>query len=128
MTFALASCDSGAESEGEEEETEESTEDEEASVEEESNAVFTANSESQLKIDGMMCSKGCKGAIEACLNEKEGVTEASVNFEEGTATIAFDNEAISEDEIIEAINTLNEGAYSASVEAATEAAVEETAG
>ncbi len=115
FTFALVSC---GESEGgeEEETTEESTEEESAeATSEEAAPMFTANAECNISIEGMMCSKGCKSAIEAQLNDTEGVEIAEVNFEEGTAVIAYDDQLITEDAIIESVNTLNEGAYSATV-------------
>jgi copper chaperone CopZ len=130
FTFALTSCDSGAGEEGEEESTEETT-DEEASAEESSEEAvptFTANAKVDMNIEGMMCSMGCKGAIEECLNGKEGVSIAAVNFEEGTAHVEYDNTLISEDEILEAVNALNEGAYDAVKVDATEEVAEETEG
>lgn len=130
FTFALTSCDSGSEEEGEEESTEESSNDEAASEEstEEAAPTFTANAEVDMKIDGMMCSKGCKGAIEECLKGKEGVSIAAVNFEEGTAHVEYDNTLISEDDIFESVNSLNEGAYQANKVDAAEEVVEETEG
>ena len=81
----------------------------------EAKVVYAANEEVDVAIDGMMCSMGCKGAIEKELNNTAGVAECSVDFENGTAHIAFDNSVINKQEITETINSVNDGAYKATL-------------
>ena len=76
---------------------------------------YAANDEINVKIDGMMCAMGCKGAIEKELNNTAGIAECNVDFENGTAHIAFDNGIISQDEIINTIGNVNDGAYQATL-------------
>lgn len=66
-----------------------------------------------LSVDGMMCSHGCVSTIEKALGNTEGVSYASVNFDESSAKVEFDSEEISEEEIIEVINGLHDGIYTA---------------
>lgn len=69
----------------------------------------------QLKVEGMTCG-GCAAGVEKAVNALEGVTESDVKFETALASIAFDNEKVSTEQIIAAIE---EAGYKAHV--ATEA-------
>ena len=57
--------------------------------------------EKTLKVEGMMCMH-CEGRVKKCLEEIEGVNEAIVSHEAGTATIISDNE-IPTDTLVNAI-------------------------
>ena len=83
---------------------------------------YVANTEVEMEIEGMMCSMGCKGAIEKELNHTQGVAECVVDFENGTALVKYDDSFISQQELIETVNQVNDGAYQAVL--ATEAKVE----
>jgi copper chaperone CopZ len=74
-----------------------------------------ADASSFLAIEGMMCVKGCVGTITKNLQSTPGVGEFDIQFEEGTATIAYDSKQITEDEIIAKISTIADGAYKAYV-------------
>lgn len=68
-----------------------------------------------LKIEGMMCEKGCKSTIESKLAKMEGVKEAKVDFESNVATIIFNSSVTSSKAMIEMIGEIADGAYSASL-------------
>ena len=53
----------------------------------------------KLKIAGMHCT-GCSSRLEKVLNNIEGVEKAKVSFEEEEAVITYDNEKVSEQQII----------------------------
>lgn len=85
-------------------------------------AESTANTEAQaevvaatveLSVDGMMCSHGCVNTIEKALGNTAGVEFASVDFDQSSAKVDFNAGEISEDEIIEVINGLHDGIYTA---------------
>ncbi len=58
--------------------------------------------EKSLKITGMTCS-ACSGRIERTLNKLNGITEAKVNFATEKLYITFDENTITENDIISAI-------------------------
>lgn len=64
-----------------------------------------------LSIDGMTCEMGCAKGIENKLNNTDGVSDASVDFEGKTATIHFDKTKISENDIEKTIEEMNDGQY-----------------
>jgi len=68
-----------------------------------------------IKVDGMMCSHGCVNTIEKALGNTKGVSYASVNFDESSATVEYNADELSEEEIVEVINGLHEGIYTASL-------------
>ena len=53
----------------------------------------------KLKIEGMHCT-GCSSRLEKVLNNIEGVEKAKVSLEEEEAVITYDNEKVSEKQII----------------------------
>ena len=53
----------------------------------------------KLKIEGMHCT-GCSSRLEKVLNNIEGVEKAKVSIEEEEAVITYDNEKVSEKQII----------------------------
>jgi len=77
--------------------------------------AVVADSELDLEISGMTCEFGCKGAIEKALNQAPGIEVASVDFPTETATVKYDSKVTSQEEIIEVIQTLANGAYSAQI-------------
>jgi len=62
-------------------------------------------SKTGLKIQGMNCG-GCAAKIERRLGKLEGVTEASVNLALEKATIEYEEQKISQEEIVQKINGL----------------------
>lgn len=57
----------------------------------------------QLNIQGMGCGH-CEKAVANILKELEGITDSSVSLADNTAKVTFDNEKISQQQIINAIN------------------------
>lgn len=53
-------------------------------------------------VDGMSCT-GCSSAVEKALSRHEGVRKANVNLTAGKAFVDFDAEAVSPDELADAI-------------------------
>ncbi len=82
---------------------------------EEQIAEVTPNRVLKLDIDGMVCQMGCGGSIRKELNAAGGVGECNFDFEEGRdtnmATIEFDKELISADEITKLISEMNDGQF-----------------
>jgi Cu+-exporting ATPase len=85
-----------------------------SSPQEETHAVL-ADNQLSLKVDGMVCAVGCAKYIEKQVSKIEGVTACTVNFDEGTASIAYSSESISKDDIIETITGINDGQYQVEV-------------
>lgn len=89
---------------------------ESANVEEtqtEAKVAVVANDAVDMKVEGMVCVNGCKGAIEKSLNGMAGIEACEIDFEKGVAHVTFDNAQISDLEIQKAIEHVNDGAYSA---------------
>lgn len=69
-----------------------------------------------LQVDGMVCESGCGGAIRKELKGTGGVARCSFDFKgenvPSTATIEFDKDKISADQIAKIIEKLNDGQFS----------------
>lgn len=52
-----------------------------------------------LKIEGMTC-EGCAETVQRALERDEGVEEARVSWETGTAEVTYDPSAIDEERIV----------------------------
>lgn len=102
IAVGLTSCSQSQEPQNSEESTE-------------TKAPVVANAEVNMKIEGMTCVMGCKGAIEKALNNTSGIAKCDVDFENSTAKVTFDNEQISEEEVLAAVHSVNNGAYQASL-------------
>lgn len=57
-----------------------------------------------FSISGMTCTS-CEEHVKHAVNELNGVLESSANYENGTATVKFDESKISVTKVVEAINT-----------------------
>ncbi|EFS02781.1 mercuric-ion-binding periplasmic protein MerP [Listeria seeligeri FSL S4-171] len=55
-----------------------------------------------LKIEGMTCGH-CEARLTKALAEVDGVTDAKVSLEEGTATVEFETGKVTEDSLIDAV-------------------------
>ncbi|WP_271000358.1 CopZ family metallochaperone [Listeria seeligeri] len=55
-----------------------------------------------LKIEGMTCGH-CEARVTKALAEVDGVTNAKVSLEEGTATVEFETGKVTEDTLIDAV-------------------------
>lgn len=69
-----------------------------------------------LDVDGMVCEMGCGGSIRKELKKTGAVARCSFDFKgenvSSTATIEFDKDKISADQIAHLIKQLNEGQFS----------------
>jgi copper chaperone len=64
-----------------------------------------------IQIDGMTCDH-CVHAIQSALEELEGISHAEVSLEEETATVSYDPDWITPEDILDAIE---EEGYTASL-------------
>lgn len=74
-----------------------------------------ANSSCVLAIEGMMCEKGCKATIEQRLSATEGVVSCEVEYENKKVNLDFDNNFTSTNDLIDVVNTIADGIYSATL-------------
>ena len=73
-----------------------------------------SNSKMTVNIEGMHCYMGCAKSIESKLNNIYGVT-AAVDFENTLANIEFDSSLLSEAQIIDVVNSMQDGKFTASL-------------
>ena len=64
-----------------------------------------------LQITGMHCAS-CSSLIERSLSKKEGVSTANVNYANNKAQVIFDEDIVSEKELIDTIVKQGYGAFS----------------
>lgn len=84
-----------------------------------------ANSEVDLKIEGMMCEVNCAGKIKEEVKSMPGVADCEIDFESKTAHVKFDNQSTSKEDITAAIEKVNDGAYKVVTEEKENVEVEE---
>ena len=65
-----------------------------------------------IKIDGMMCQKGCAMYIESELEKMKGVVEASIDFNQSEGEIVL-RKRTSKTDVVSFINNLKGGSYKA---------------
>ena len=70
--------------------------------------LFSGESMSTYRIDGMMCAMNCPKKVNESLNGLDGVKSCKVDFESKTATIVYDDEKIDTDKIA---RTIARGTY-----------------
>ena len=74
--------------------------------------LAVADTKVEMTIDGMSCQVGCAAYIDEELEKVSGVVSANVSFENKLASVSYDNSLISEHDIISAINSFKDSAYS----------------
>lgn len=79
------------------------------------NKDVTADAETTLRIEGMVCEMGCKGTIEKTLHKTPGIATAAIDFKNEKATITYDSKQISEQGIIDVIQGIGEHQYKATI-------------
>lgn len=72
--------------------------------------------QAKIVVDGMSCSQMCTGAIKKSLASLDGVKNTAVYFDperknQDYATLEFDQQSVTEKELIAAIEKLNDGQY-----------------
>lgn len=67
-------------------------------------------------VEGMHCQHGCAARIAKVLNASQGVVQAQVNFDTKEATVTYDKQVLSVDEIAKIIAKVGDGeSYTAKV-------------
>lgn len=64
-----------------------------------------------MEIDGMSCSHSCSPFIQKKLTAIEGVVSAAVSFETKLATVVIDNGIVTQEEVVEKVQTIAGGQY-----------------
>ena len=67
-----------------------------------------------VKIEGMHCAGGCAKMIENSLNQNEGIS-AAVDFQNSSATVIYNAESLSAQDVLTMINGYRNGKFSASL-------------
>jgi periplasmic mercuric ion binding protein len=62
-----------------------------------------------FKIEGMTCEMGCAKAIEKKLTSLDGVQDAKIDFEAKTATVNFDLDKLSTDDLVKTVEDCADG-------------------
>ena len=75
---------------------------------------MTAPTTLTARIEGMTCAVGCAQAIQKELAGMPGVVVSNVNFGEGIGTFSYEAADVKAEEIIAAIEAVNDGAYKVS--------------
>ena len=70
-------------------------------------ATFQKAQRMAMSIEGMVCALGCAALIEKNLNQTSGIKKARVDFETKKATLIFDAEVLSTNEVTQVV--LNTG-------------------
>ena len=70
-------------------------------------AAFQKAQPMVMNIEGMVCAVGCAALIEKNLNQTAGIKKAKVDFETKKATLIFDAEVLSTNEVTQVV--LNTG-------------------
>ncbi len=70
-------------------------------------AAFQKAQPIAMSIEGMVCAVGCAALIEKNLNQTAGIKKAKVDFETKKATLIFDAEVLSTNEVTQVV--LNTG-------------------
>lgn len=68
-----------------------------------------------MEIEGMTCEMGCKNAIEKKVAKMEGIQSIQIDFENATAEVAYDERFTNPEEVIETIESIGGGLYTAKV-------------
>ena len=67
--------------------------------------LYSASATSVLNVQGMSCPVGCAPKVTNAALQIIGVEKCDVNFGESKATIVYDNEKVTEGEILAALKT-----------------------
>ena len=67
--------------------------------------LYSVSATSVFNVQGMSCPAGCAPKVTNAALQIKGVEKCDVNFEESKATIIYDNEQVTETEILSALKT-----------------------
>ena len=68
-------------------------------------SLFSITVQSKFNVQGMSCPSGCAPKVKNAAMSIEGVEKCDVNFEESRATITFNNEKVTEAQILNALKS-----------------------
>lgn len=113
-SFTLFSCGGGEDkTEETDKNKDKAAQNEEVNAEEKKEVI--ANAETTLNIDGMVCEHNCVASVKKNIMAMEGVSDIIINFEKGrdvnSCVVKFDDQLISEEDMISKINEINDKAY-----------------
>jgi len=78
-------------------------------------AAVVPNTVLSMEVDGMVCEMGCGGTLRKELKALGGVSSVEFDFEDeratNVATISFDKDIISVDEMIKAVSSTSDGQF-----------------
>lgn len=80
----------------------------------ENKTEVVANATLDLNVEGMACQHNCAGLIEKEVAKMDGVANCSVDFENKTMSVSFDEGATSADDIQNKVHSLADGQYKTS--------------
>ena len=63
-------------------------------------SLYAEVNTTQIKVDGMQCSYSCAGKVNSVVQNIKGVTESSVDFAKGIATVTYDDNKVNRSDII----------------------------
>lgn len=113
-SFVLFACGGGEEKSEETEKNKEKAAQVESSEKEEKKEIV-ANAESKLNIDGMVCEHACVSSVKKSILAMEGVSGIEIDFVKdrkvNSCKVKYDNTLVSEEDFINKINEINDGAY-----------------
>ena len=106
ITLFACTCDDTCDTEAEAE----------ATAQAEVTATAVADKMMTMEVSGMMCKMNCGGSIKKALKSTTGVTDVEIDFEDGrefnVAKITFDSKLVNEQQMMEAVTSLNDDQYS----------------
>ncbi|MCB0479155.1 MAG: heavy-metal-associated domain-containing protein [Crocinitomicaceae bacterium] len=115
-SFVLFAC-GGGEEKSEETEKNKDKAAEVKTPEQENKKEIVANAETTIQIDGMVCEHACVSSVKKNILAMEGVEGIEIDFVKdrkiNSCKVKFDNTMVSEQDFINKINEINDGAYKA---------------
>jgi copper chaperone CopZ len=113
-SFVLFSCGGGEEKTDETEKNKEKAAQVEGTSEEVKKEIV-ANAETTINIDGMVCEHACVSSVKKNILAMEGVSDIIIDFDKerkvNSCTVKFDDGLVSEEDFVNKINEINDGAY-----------------
>ena len=110
-SLVLFSCGGGEEKSDETEKNKEKA----AQTETPEKKEIVANAETTIQIDGMVCEHACVSSVKKNILAMEGVTGIEIDFEKdrkvNSCKVMFDDKMLSQQDFINKINEINDGAY-----------------
>jgi copper ion binding protein len=74
-------------------------------------SIFAISTKKVYNVEGMMCGVGCVNTINSTLKNIDGVKEISVDFENKSMEVVFDDEDISSKEVVAALPNLYKATF-----------------